>query len=130
MTKYFSVGVNFTVFHTVLLSSLLQKFREITLFSGCIAAFTCILLVVIILMCQFPAEKPCLRPPNFLTRGSHHRRGGRNFQPRVPVTMEDLDVYFESLRSVSHSEDHQIRMPLHPPPYRYVLATQILREIN
>merc|ERR1712110_1024184 len=83
---------------------------------GCIAAFTCILLVVIILMCQFPAEKPCLRPPNFLTRGNHHRRRS-NFQPRVPVTMEDLDVYFESLRSVNHSDDHHIRMPLHPPPY-------------
>ena len=86
-------------------------------------------------MCQFPAEKPCLRPPNFLTRGlggqsSRHHAGGHgagghrrrsNFQPRVPVTMEDLDVYFESLRNVSgnsHSaEDHQIRMPLHPPPY-------------
>merc|ERR1739848_317588 len=71
-------------------------------------------------MCQFPAEKPCLRPPNFLTRGNHHRRRS-NFQPRVPVTMEDLDVYFESLRNVSsnsHSvEDHHIRMPLHPPPY-------------
>lgn len=82
-------------------------------------------------MCQFPAEKPCLRPPNFLTRGlggqssRHHGHSGHrrrsNFQPRVPVTMEDLDVYFESLRNVSsnsHSvEDHHIRMPLHPPPY-------------
>ena len=83
-------------------------------------AFTCVFCVVIILMCQFPTEKPWLRPPNFLARG----RWPRPAQPHnLPVTMEDLDVYFESLRNVSCSrnEDPMPPMPLPPP---YILAAE------
>ena len=90
-------------------------------FLGGIIAFTCVLLVVIILMCQFPTEKPWLRPPNFLSRG----RWPRNHPPphSLPVTMEDLDVYFESLRNVSRSDD-PIPLPLPPMPPPYILASE------
>ena len=84
-------------------------------------------------MCQFPAEKPCLRPPNFLTRGlggqssRHHGHGGHrrrsNFQPRVPVTMEDLDVYFESLRNVSSNSHSGIFSYIEISSYELFLPT-------
>jgi hypothetical protein len=93
-------------------------------------AFVCILLVVLILMCQFPAEKPWLRPPNFLrlrrggrgdSRPASHRGGAahRNNLPYPPVTMQDLDVYFDSFRNVPSSSRNDIHhLPiLQPPPY-------------
>ena len=90
------------------------------LFLGGIIAFTCVLFVVIILMCQFPTEKPWLRPPNFLSRGRWQRT---NPPHNLPVTMEDLDVYFESLRNVSCSRSHD-PLPLPPMPPPYVLASE------
>jgi len=97
------------------------KREHIVVMIGGIIAFTCVLLVVIILMCQFPTEKPWLRPPNFLSRG----RWPRNHPPphSLPVTMEDLDVYFESLRNVSRS-DEPIALPLPPMPPPYILASE------
>ncbi len=83
-------------------------------------AFTCVLLVVIILMCQFPAEKPWLRPPNFLNRRPRWPQGSNPHN--IPVTMEDLDVYFESLRSANLNRPEDPPLPLMPPPY--VLASE------
>ena len=73
-------------------------------------------------MCQFPAEKPWLRPPNFLSRG----RWPRSAPPHqnLPVTMEDLDVYFESLRNVSCSRTDEPLPPLPPMPPPYILASE------
>jgi len=91
---------------------------HIVVMIGGIIAFTCVLFVVIILMCQFPTEKPWLRPPNFLSRGRWQRT---NPPHNLPVTMEDLDVYFESLRNVSCSHDP---LPLPPMPPPYVMASE------
>ena len=74
-------------------------------------------------MCQFPTEKPWLRPPNFLSRGRWPRP---NPPHNLPVTMEDLDVYFESLRNVpscSRSDGDPLpALPPMPPPY--ILASE------
>lgn len=76
-------------------------------------------------MCQFPTEKPWLRPPNFLGRGSRWPRGSAGQPHSLPVTMEDLDVYFESLRNVSscarNEAELQPPLPLPPP---YILAAE------
>ena len=72
-------------------------------------------------MCQFPTEKPWLRPPNFLSRGRWPRP---NPPHNLPVTMEDLDVYFESLRNVSCSRSDGDPLPLPPMPPPYILASE------
>merc|ERR1712223_2148832 len=57
-------------------------------------------------------------PPNFLSRGRWPRP---NPPHNLPVTMEDLDVYFESLRNVpscSRSDGDPLpALPPMPPPY-------------
>lgn len=77
-------------------------------------------------MCQFPTEKPWLRPPNFLTRnGAGHAGWPRPATGNLPVTMEDLDVYFESLRNVSCSRsDNEAALSLPPLPPPYILASE------
>lgn len=79
-------------------------------------------------MCQFPTEKPWLRPPNFLSRnGRPPGQWSRRTAGNLPVTMEDLDVYFESLRNVSCSRSaaaatDNLSLPPLPPPY--ILASE------
>jgi len=118
--------------------------------SGCVIAFLILLLLVTLAVCRLQAKRGWSWRYT-LGQGQPQPRGGGRSHP--PITLQDLDVYFASLRRVDsrHSITYNInngvqivgapppysvtvdpRVPVNdpPPPYNAVVANHAAAEVE